>query len=286
MNAVVALASSLVHTGARANELVRDRHERFIREKLLLISLVVAALPLGLAFHGVPSVAEATLFALALMPLAAALLVARGGRLVAAQAVAAAGTIGIALFLASMAGAAAGFAWLILAAIEIALSFDRVLLRRAAIVLVPAAGSIVALDGIAANRHVAEASTFGALCAFAVALLAGWRLVAAGHDVDDRGATSPARAKALTDALGDAVAVFDVGGTLIDFVTGCEPLLDTAPEDLAGRAFFDILNVADRPAFLKLLGDAIHRGGLQRGTCGCAPPLSPITRSGIASRGT
>ena len=266
MNAVVALASSLVHTGARANEVVRGRHERFIREKLLLISLVMAALPIGLAFHGVPSPAEAVLFALALMPLAAALLVARGGRLVAAQAVAAAGTIGIALFLAATVGAASGFAWLILAAVEVALSFDRVLLRRAAIVLVPAAGAIFAFDGIAASPRVAEASSLAALCAFAVAALAGWRLVEAGHVAGDRRMAGATRAAALTDALGDAVAVFDIGGTLVDFVAGCEALLGAAPGQIVGRAFFDLVNVADRPAFLKLLGDAIHVGGPQRGT--------------------
>ncbi len=255
------LSSALVHAGARANEVDRLRHERFIREKLLLISLVLAALPLVLAFQGVPSPAEAALFALTLMPLAAALLVACSGRLVAAKAVAAAGTIGMALCLAAIAGAAAGFAWLILAGLEIALAFDRTLLRRASLVLVPAAGAILALDGIAAGRHAAEASGLAALCAVAVAMLAALRLVEAG-----RGAPKDRRAAALTDALGDAVAIFDAGGALLEVVSGCEALLGAGPGDLAGRAFSDLVNVADRPTFLKLLGDAVHMGGTQCGT--------------------
>ncbi len=259
---VATLSSALVHAGARANEVDRSRHERFIREKLLLVSLVLAALPLVLAFQGVPSPTEAALFALTLMPFAAALLVACNGRLVAAQAVAAAGLIGIALCLAAVAGSAAAFAWLILAGLEIALAFDRTLLRRAFLVLVPAAGAILALDGIAAGRHAAEASELAALCAVAVAALAGWRLV----DEAGRGAPKDGRAAALTGALGDAVAVFDASGAVVEVVTGCEALLGAGPGELAGRAFFDLVNVADRPAFLKLLGDAVHAGGMQRGT--------------------
>ena len=262
---VFALSSALVHVGARMNEADRGRHERFIREKLLLISLVLAALPLGLAFHGVPSPAEAALFALALMPLAAALLAARSGRLAAAQAVAATGAVAIALCLAAVAGAAAGFAWLTLAAIEIALTFDRGLLRRAAVVLVPAAGAIVALDGYAASRHAAEASALAALCAFAVAVLAGWRLVETGRD-DGRNAMGNARTAALTEALGVAVIVFDAAGRLVELVTGCEALLGASPGDLSGRGFFDHVNVADRPAFLKLLADAMHLKGSHCGT--------------------
>ena len=123
---VATLSSALVHAGARANEVDRSRHERFIREKLLLVSLVLAALPLVLAFQGVPSPTEAALFALTLMPFAAA------------------GLIGIALCLAAVADSAAAFAWLILAGLEIALAFDRTLLRRAFLVLVPAAGAILA----------------------------------------------------------------------------------------------------------------------------------------------
>ena len=42
-----AFSSALVHVGARVDELDRRRHERFIREKLLLTGLVLAALPLG-----------------------------------------------------------------------------------------------------------------------------------------------------------------------------------------------------------------------------------------------
>ena len=255
------LSSALVHAGARANEVVRGRHERFIREKLLLISLVLAALPLVLAFQGVPSPAEAVLFALTLMPLAAALLVACSGRLVTAQAIAAAGAIGVALCLAAVAGAAAGFAWWILAGLEIALASDRTLLRRAPLVLVPAAGAIFALDGVIAGRHAGEASSLAALCAAAVAMLAGWRLVEVS-----RAAPKDGRTAALTDALGDAVAVFDTSGVLVEVVTGCEALLGAGAGELAGRAFFDLVNVADRPAFLKLLGDAVHVGGTQRGT--------------------
>ena len=262
---VSALSCALVHVGARASELDRGRHERFIREKLVLISLVLAALPLGLAFQGVPSPTEAALFALTLMPLAAALLVARSGCLAAAQAVAAAGEIAIALLLAAVAGAAAAFGWLILASIEMALASDRTLLRRAAVILIPAAGAIVALDGVAAGGHAADASARAAFCAFAVAMLAGWRLVEAGRD-DRRGSAAAARATALTEALGDPVAVFDAGGALIEGVAGCEALLGTGPGELAGRAFFDLVNVADRPAFLKLLGDAVHQGGPQSGT--------------------
>ena len=260
------LSSALVQTGASLREPDRGRQERFIREKLLLVSVVLAALPLGLAFRGVPSPAEAALFALALMPLAAALLVARGGHLAAAHSVAAAGEIAIALLLAAIAGAAAAFAWLILASLEMALASDRSLQRRAALVLVPAAGAILTLDGWAAGGQGAEASALAALCAFAMAVLAGRRFfIEAGRDAAVA-ATDSRRAAALTEALDDAVVVFDVGGALIDAVTGFEALLGAGRAELAGRAFFDRVNVSDRPAFLKLLGDAAREPVTQRGT--------------------
>ncbi len=101
-----------------------------------------------------------------------------------------------------------------------------------------------------------------ALCALAVA--------AAALDLRRRRA-SPGGAgdenyRLLAETIGDLVLRHDQNGAVISASAAAQTLFATPASDFAGRGFFERVHVADRPAFLKALGDAQQRDGVAAAT--------------------
>jgi len=61
----------------------------------------------------------------------------------------------------------------------------------------------------------------------------------------------------LTSAIGDIVVRFDRTGAVSSIVGDMHKTYGLETRDLFGRGFFRRVHVADRPAFLKLVSDAI-----------------------------
>ena len=112
-----ALTNALVHPSVATASVERERHRSFIATKLATTFAVLAIAPFYLAFHGAPDATGATIFGLALLPLAAAMIASRTGHLAVAHAVALGSLFGIALALAlgTRAGAGSAFACLVVA---------------------------------------------------------------------------------------------------------------------------------------------------------------------------
>ena len=68
------------------------------------------------------------------------------------------------------------------------------------------------------------------------------------------------RYRALTQSLDDVVMRFDRTGAACHVGCAAQRLFGLAPQDLAGRGFFERLHVADRPVFLKLVADVAAEG--------------------------
>ncbi len=255
------MTSALVHPSAATAPMDRERHRSFIAAKLATTFATLAIAPFYLAFHGAPDVAGAVIFALTLLPLAAAMIASRTGRLALAHAVALGGSVGIALTLAlgTDIGVDSAFTCLIVAQVEAALSCETMVIRSA----VPVTALAGALLVLAASRNwvVPGTGRGGALVDILALLYAGPLLhrAAALVGLTRRQLRHQARrASAIGEALGDVVVWLDASGRVDDASKSCEALLGAPAAVLAGRGLFDRVHVADRPAFLKAIGDAAH----------------------------
>ena len=265
---VTALTGALVHRTVTNSAVERSRHEAFIGQKLAASFATLAIAPFYLAFHGIPSPADCMLFSLGLLPMGAAMLVARTGRVVLGHAVVFASLTAVAgiLFAARDAGAGAAIAWLIVAQVEGALAFDKRLMR-----------GIVAIGALALCAIVVAAGHgFGATVAPFDGVIAGFALLYGlfgSRDVFASALRSQGpedmrgdRWRAVAEALGDLVVGFDAAGSVDRVSAACETMLGLPRHELVGRGLFDRVHVADRPAFLKLIADAAHGDATMTGT--------------------
>ena len=255
------LTSALVHPLMQRSSFDRAASETFLREKLAFTAATLVATPFLLAYHGVPTLAEAVLFALALGQIGAAMLVVRTGRLAIGHILATCSFAGIALVLAFsiVGGVAASIPWIVLAALEGASSGDRRTFTFGSIVAASLLAAVL-IAGVPAER-----ATGGLILTAAIAVLAtlaiGSRihtLLSGLRTIADR---NRGRSDALFAALGDPVIHFDLDGQVRRVTADMEELLGHAPVVLSGRGLFDRVHVADRPAYLKLIADAVHVKG-------------------------
>lgn len=252
---IAALTGALVHHSAGDTADGRGRHESFITHKLAVSFAVLASAPFILAFRGVPTPGECGTFLWGIVPLVAAVLVARTGRLVLAEAALALGLVGFAgtLVLAVSVPVSGAVAWLVLAQWEAAASSD----RRVTLVTSAALGSALVL-GLAfappTSAHgAASLLSCGLASAYAVTLAAtAWRSTRTPASA----AVREPSAEMLASGFGDLLVRFDTHGG-VERITGpCGTLLAAPSDELRGRGLFQIVHVADRPSFLKLIADA------------------------------
>jgi two-component system, cell cycle sensor histidine kinase DivJ len=251
---VFAAAQVLVHPSVAAPD--RERHTAFVTHMLGLAFAALGIAPFFLALHGAPTLAESLLFALTLVPVSAAMIVARSGRLELGHLTASLGFTLVALVLCLVLHAGPGLsaAWLAVAMVEAAASLD---------VKVILAMSLSA--GVAAALPAVATAVIAGLAIF-VAALRLERLVA---DVTSQRAAmtrSFNRTRALEAAFGRAVVGFDATGSVCAVTAPRGSVLDTLEAEVVGRGLFDRVQVADRPAFQKLIDDAARTDATLVGT--------------------
>ncbi len=258
------LTSALVHHSVAGDPVERERHRSFIAAKLATTFAALAVAPFYLAYRGAPDGAGALVFALALLPLAAATLMSRTGRSALAHAVALGGSVGLALTLAFGTGVGIGgaFACLIVAAVEATLSGEKAVIR-VAIPLTALAGALLLAASLArAAKPGMDTGAVGAAIVGALALLYAGPLVIRATAVATLTRRQlrhqGERARAVGEALGDVVVWLDASGRVDDASAACATLLGAPAPALGGRGLFDRVHVADRPAFLKAIDDAAH----------------------------
>ena len=259
------LASTRVFVPASADTAERERHAGFLADKLMLTSAALAFAPPFLAVRGAPTPTESLLFAAMLTPGAAALVVARTGRLARGHGVAAAGlaAVGLILLFGLGAGAGTAIACLIAAGLEVAASLDPRLIRRAGLAL---GGLVVAVVAAAVDPRLAPSlppAAIAVLCAVAAGLsaLSLRRLCAAAGHLKTELADRIARAETLDAARGQVILDVDTDGSLRALTRPPSHAIALDDEVLLGRGLFDHVHVADRPVFLKLIDDAAHGTG-------------------------
>jgi cell cycle sensor histidine kinase DivJ len=259
---IAALIAALIHPSAADAGQGRARHQSFILRTLILVFLTLAIAPFFLAFHGAPTPTQTATFGFCLAPLGAVMLVSKTGRLAAGHLICICCLIGVGVALAMTAEAslACALAWLVVAQTESLLSFSRRLVLWTALLsaLVFCGLAVADLAGWLPHAVGTPRGDLFVGLPLAYAMANAACLVGLRKRLQTAGQTRSERTKAVADTIGDLVVSFDPEGA-VDFVgRDCARLLNIPGEDLIGRGLFEHVHVADRPIFLKTIGDAAH----------------------------
>ncbi|MBL8575512.1 MAG: PAS domain S-box protein [Hyphomicrobiaceae bacterium] len=260
----------LVHEAVGSEPVEIARHRSFIGTNLGAGLIALIALPVFLAFIGPTGFVEATVLAGLAAPAPIALYVSRTGRIAHGHmAIAVAATVTVCL-VAALTGGLGSYAlfWLTLVPIEATLSGSRRIVTRSTVI---ALSGLVAL--LAASLTVGlPAPVIGALPPeVAIGLTTMCALVYAGTlaarvDFVHRTSENLARARSdhyriLSENITDIVTGHAPNGDILFVSPAVERELGLTAKTIAGDGLFRRVHVADRPAYLKALSDAMSEPG-------------------------
>lgn len=253
-----------VHESVAARPLEAARHKSFIVARLVVAACVLLATPLWLFFYGLPAASQSLIFFLAQTPLIAVVFLARTGNLRIAQSISIFGWLGMAI---AVHGLTDGFETISIALLTISL-VEAALTPEIVMVFVIEAATMDVLALTAglrfpkANFATFEHSTrVGILLAplllyIALVAISAIRAENARAHADAQNARD---LRLLTDAIGDIVLHLDRTGAVSSIVGDMHSNYGLGRRDLIGRGFFQRVHIGDRPAFLKLVSDAVDR---------------------------
>ena len=253
---------TLVHPDARAEVLVASRHRDFLASRIALSLGSLALAPLCLV-GAAPAAWEAIALAWLVLPFAAALAVSRSGDLRGGEALSLLAWLGLGATVAFGTGSSFGLALLLMVPVEAAAASSTAVALAAlggaaAIALAAgAAGRLGLLAAAAPPSLLAAAALLGALAYGGALALSATRRAQDARAADH---ATRERYRALADAIDDVVLQFDRAGAAVHVGCATQRLFALAPQDLAGRGFFERLHVADRPVFLKLVAETSAEG--------------------------
>ena len=267
MQAVRTQVAAMVHASVLPNSLERMRHERFILTRLLVGAVALGLSPAYLAWRGALGGLEVAVIVAGALPLLAAVVLSRTGRLDIAHCMSAAA---LALFISAVSGMTGGSAsplllWLAAVPAEAMFFGSRNYVVRAGVIAGIALAGVMMLDHL--GRFADQASwAAGMMPILVLVAILQAMIVAVGflrrrrHELREHRA-SDQRAQLLLDHVGDLVTWHDASGAVVFANDAARSLAGAEPRELHGRGLFERVHVADRPLFLKALSDAAHGAG-------------------------
>ena len=255
---------ALVPVSAQQDALTAARYRAFILPRLMGSLAALASLPVYLVLRGVPNETEIVVFSWLITPILIVYFLVRTGRYETAHILSSLSLSALVVLVAFFAGGIGSFAaiWLVMVPLEATLSGSRrVVLISAALSM--AVGLLLLMLGMTGLIRPTSADTHAALAALAIvaALLYATALAL--------GAVSLIRASAqllgaeenryqlLIGNMTDVIVRCSKGGSVIFASPAVEPLFGTRISELIGIELFERVHVADRPAFLATLADAV-----------------------------
>jgi cell cycle sensor histidine kinase DivJ len=253
--------ATMVHPDRRADPAERFAHQTFIAARLCVSAAALALAPAHLALFGAPSGPVAAAFAFLTLPMAAAFLASREGRLERAELAHLSGLFGAVASLAVWGPAPAAVVWLAAAPFDAASVFG----RRGAWLVGACAALVAVAAGVLANATASAASLAGFLVP--ALLYVGAVTAARGRERARReqsAASTQTRLRQLTQTVEDLSVGCDRSGSVIFSALGARSF-GLSSRDVAGRGLFERVHVADRPAFLHAV--AFAAAGQTRAAC-------------------
>jgi cell cycle sensor histidine kinase DivJ len=258
---------TLVHPSAQQDVLTAARHRAFIAPRLLGSIVALASFPAYLLIRGAPSVIELLVFIWLIAPILTAYFLSRTGRYESAHVLSSLALTGLVTAVAASTGGIESFAaiWLVVVPLEAALSASRRVVATASTFALCAAGLLVLLG---------EQSLLPPPAASAPAALAALGIVSAGLYATGLalGAEALARTsfwllyaeedryRLLARNITDVITRHGRDGAVLFVSPAAESLFGARTAELQRHGLFDRVHVADRPAYLKALGDAAALG--------------------------
>ncbi len=235
----------------------RTCRESFVLRQLLNSLAACAVASVCIAMNDLPAFSDALVFVWLIFP-AGILLLASTGKQMPAEAMSSLSFIVAGLTAAFGGGVLhpTAFAWLVIAPVESVFSMNGIVAGASATLAAVAALVLGAmpdppvapvLGGANTTLFLIPATVFAAIAGTGFARL--WTL--------DRKAKQAraGRYDSLAETIGCLVLCCDRSGSVSSVSSNCEALLGLPPSALTGRGFFDRVQVADRPAFLKTIAD-------------------------------
>jgi cell cycle sensor histidine kinase DivJ len=257
---------ALVHPSALRDPLAVARHRAFIAPRLVGSLVALAAFPAYLVVRGVPSVLEVVVFSWLIAPILTAYYLSRTGRYESAHVLSSLALTSLVTIVALMTGGISSFAaiWLVVVPLEAALSASRRVVAVASTMALIAAGLLVVCD---VNQwmpaQLAEDQRQGALAALGI-ISAALYATGLALGVESLARTSfwllyaeEDRYRLLARNMTDIITRHGANGAALFVSPAAEALFEIPATDLLGHGLFDRVHVADRPAYLSALGDAI-----------------------------
>ena len=260
------IMDGLVHGSATGDLLLASRHRAFIAAHLAAGLAALMAMPLWLAFAGLPSPAIAVAFLWLATPLPIAAFLSRTGRFAAAHLLSALSLTFLVAWVAAFTGglASPALVWLVVVPAEAALSNERRVMMAAA---VSAVGGIAALAlataGGALPAPLALSPAFAPIVvtgAILYAVLVAFRLEAVHREAGDAARLGDARYRLIADNATDLITRHTSNGDVAFASPAARALVLCPPSELTGQGLFHRVHIGDRPAFLRALSEADRTG--------------------------
>ncbi len=257
----------LVHGSATGDPLLAHRHRAFIAAHLAAGLAALMAMPLFLAFAGLPSPAVAVAFLWLATPLPIAFFLSRTGRFAEAHLLSALSLTSLVIWVAAFTGglASPALVWLAVVPAEAALSNARRIMIAAA---AAALGGLAVIGALAASgllpAPLAVSPGFAPVVIVGAILYAG--LVAFRIEAVHSAASAAARLgdhryRLLADNATDLITRHGANGDVVFASPAARAIAGCPPSDLIGQGLFHRVHIADRPAFLRALSEADRTGG-------------------------
>jgi len=235
--------------------LERTRQESFVLRQVLNSLAAGAAASVCVAMNGAPAFADTLVFVWLIFP-ASLLLLSSTGKLMPAEAMSSLRFIGAGLTAAYGGGALhpTAFAWLILAPVESVFSMNGMVVGASA-TLAAVATLLLGATSDAPTLGAANTTLF-LIPATALAMTIGTGFVRLRTLRRKAKQVRARRYDNLAEAMGCLVLCCDRSGSVSSVSSNCEALFGLRPSALTGRGFFERVQVADRPAFLRTIADS------------------------------
>ncbi len=259
-------ADGLVHPSAAVDPLQAARHRVFIITNLIGGVLALALLPLYVAWWGRTDGYVVLAFGWLAAQAPIALYLSRTGRFETAYALLARCFAGLIGWISAITGGLSSFAviWLFLVPAEASLSGSRHVVLRAALISLATLAALIVLDVAAAlpPQHAFGVSSwtlrataiFGGLLYGALIALRAERL---HRRAESMAHLREARYRLVAENMGDIVSLHTPDGDAVFVTPAVHRVLGIDIAAATGTGMFQHVHVADRPAYLKTLSDAL-----------------------------
>ncbi len=258
--------AGLAHLSVQGDPLERQRHQSFIGTHLLAGLAALAALPLYLVTYGPASIVEAIALPWLAAPAPIALMVARTGRLALGRLLIMLANAIVVVWIAAFTGGINSTAplWLAILPIEAALSGSRSDVRQALAVSMGTYAAIAALQfaGMLPQSHIEPAAVGRIVWLMSLSVMVYAGLMALRIEAMHRGdrayaSWKSAQFRIVAENIGDLVTGHAANGDVLFVSPAVERLLALMPSAALGDGLFKRVHVADRPAYLTALSDAV-----------------------------